>query len=543
MGYTLLWLESLCTALLLLATIAALAARASKARTQKLAPLFIAFAMIALASLVTAIVGSFHFGTRIKVNGFGQLLAWSIFFVLGTCVLLVLGMRKGPENGPAARNWPLRKLLYAFAGLAMVTWITLANLDTAMKMQLTSLRTEVGARVLALAPARVPASENAAPFYLDAFELMAPESPLPSCLANSFTGWGNYNRNSIDPKSAEAHAFFRGQQAALALFRKGAAQPSCWFERDYSEGLELQLPELQQIQRGATLLAFDALVLATEGHASLALQDVEAIFRIARQLQNPILVSLIMATRIEEMGFQVLQDVLEVAPPTKEDLATFTLSPSDRYHAMLQQALTLHEVALGLSCFGLLSVQPLPEVFYKLEGGKNKDPMAGAVFGSSFYRVFMLASDLESYRMHMRELQDLSRRPYYEAVSDIYATSNQWRPKLGMIASLITPAMVRCSSFVAKGEAMHRLSRLGLAAAAYRLKHGKLPPTLDAMVPEFIPRIPTDPCDGKPMHMRMDGGNLHIYSIGLDLKDNGGKVPENPSQWDGADIVFRLKGN
>src|SRR5947209_5813963 len=120
MGYTLLWLESLCTALLFLATIAGLAARASITRTQKLVPLFIAFFMIAAACLVTAFIGSFHFGTRIKVNGFGQLLAWSIFFVLGTCVLLVLGMRKDPEKCPAARSWPLRKLLYAFAGLSIM---------------------------------------------------------------------------------------------------------------------------------------------------------------------------------------------------------------------------------------------------------------------------------------------------------------------------------------------------------------------------------------------------------------------------------------
>src|SRR5258705_12368141 len=114
---------------------------------------------------------------------------------------------------------------------------------------------------------------------------MVRESPLPSCLAKSFNGWGNYSPSSIDPKSPETREFFRGQQAALTLFRKGAAQPSCWFDRDYSEGWELALPEVHQIQRGATLLAFDALILATEGHAGQALRDVEAIFRIARQLQ------------------------------------------------------------------------------------------------------------------------------------------------------------------------------------------------------------------------------------------------------------------
>jgi len=95
---------------------------------------------------------------------------------------------------------------------------------------------------------------------------------------------------------------------------------------------------------------------------------------------------------------------------------------------------------------------------------------------------------------------------------------------------------------VAMGEAVHRLSRLGLAATAYRLRHGKLPAALEAMTPEFMPRIPADPFDGKAMRMKMDGTDLLIYSIGSDLKDDGGaENPDRSFQFQ-DDIVFRLRG-
>ena len=57
MGYTLLWLESLCAALLFLATVTASAAHSHRFRIQKIVPIFIGLAMVILVGLVTALVG------------------------------------------------------------------------------------------------------------------------------------------------------------------------------------------------------------------------------------------------------------------------------------------------------------------------------------------------------------------------------------------------------------------------------------------------------------------------------------------------------
>jgi hypothetical protein len=97
------------------------------------------------------------------------------------------------------------------------------------------------------------------------------------------------------------------------------------------------------------------------------------------------------------------------------------------------------------------------------------------------------------------------------------------------------------SAIVANGEAYHRLSRLGLAATAYQLKYGPSPSSIDSLTPEFLPRTPLDPFDGKPMRMKTGKAELLFYSVGVDRRDDGG-LPEDHERADaGRDIVFRLK--
>ncbi len=337
-----------------------------------------------------------------------------------------------------------------------------------------------------------------------------------------------YDAATVDPKSKGFRDFIQAQQLTLALLRKGAALPGYWFERDYFQGMEMFVPEAKQLQHAGVLLAYDALALAAEGKTRQALDDVVAIFGIARQFEEPVLVSLLVSIEVERTGFRALQDVLQLAPPTSNDLKGISLPASERYRAVLERGLRMEEATLGLTCFGMLSVQPLPEVIYHLEGGKRA-ALLGAILGSPFYRVFLLADDFASYRRYMYEAEELSKQPYYEAISKMEAMDKDWRAtRGGVMAWILAPAFEKLAARVASGEAYRRLSRLGLAATAYRLKHRSFPSSIDSLRAEFLPRIPLDPFDGKPMRMKMDGADLLIYSIGLNLKDDGGKVSEHP---------------
>jgi len=63
-------------------------------------------------------------------------------------------------------------------------------------------------------------------------------------------------------------------------------------------------------------------------------------------------------------------------------------------------------------------------------------------------------------------------------------------------------------------------TRIILALKAYQIEKGRLPGTLQELVPDYLDAVPEDPFDGQPM--RYIWGKSRVYSVGLDLIDSGG---------------------
>ena len=79
--------------------------------------------------------------------------------------------------------------------------------------------------------------------------------------------------------------------------------------------------------------------------------------------------------------------------------------------------------------------------------------------------------------------------------------------------------------------------KLLLALRLYKMQHGSLPKSLDALVPDYLPAIPRDMFDGKPLRYLPD--KSLIYSIGEDLTDDGGKTVES-SQFR-PDVPYKIE--
>jgi ribosomal protein L37AE/L43A len=80
------------------------------------------------------------------------------------------------------------------------------------------------------------------------------------------------------------------------------------------------------------------------------------------------------------------------------------------------------------------------------------------------------------------------------------------------------------------------LTRALLLCLAYEKKHGQLPETLQALVPEFVEAVPLDPFDSKPI--RYSKERQIVYCVGADGKDDGG--PKNEKGWGRPDDYSRL---
>ncbi len=116
------------------------------------------------------------------------------------------------------------------------------------------------------------------------------------------------------------------------------------------------------------------------------------------------------------------------------------------------------------------------------------------------------------------------------------------KPPLEKLNYLVTALFMPASqaSFAATGRSMaHRdLALCAIAARQYERKHGELPAALANLVPEFLPAVPTDPFDGKPLRLIAGSDGLTFYSIGRDQKDDGGTDRDQSGE---PDVVVQVK--
>ena len=88
-------------------------------------------------------------------------------------------------------------------------------------------------------------------------------------------------------------------------------------------------------------------------------------------------------------------------------------------------------------------------------------------------------------------------------------------------------------------ETQRNLMRLAVAARRFSAQRGRLPKSLDELVPDWIPALPVDPFDGKPLRTKRTDSGLVLDSVGPDGIDDGGA----PMDWvkKTGDIVFHVR--
>lgn len=96
----------------------------------------------------------------------------------------------------------------------------------------------------------------------------------------------------------------------------------------------------------------------------------------------------------------------------------------------------------------------------------------------------------------------------------------------------------------ARMEAGRQMLLAALALKRYALQTNAAPPSLAALAPRFLPEVPTDYMDGKPLRYRaLKDKNFVLYSVGADGRDDGGDPkPATDSRqrdlWTGRDAVW-----
>jgi hypothetical protein len=536
MGYVLLWIENLAVSLLLVATITAFTARLQHKwlRLSIWAALVILIFLAYLA--LTIITGIIQFRLQLAFNWFYPALMLLLFYTSGVLRLKYAASKPSSDDPSAAfaAFWPRGKLAFALGVVIALHIMTFWNLNLEAQQQAAMLRSEAGAIALSLEPPRISDKDNAALLYEQAAEALDKViQKMPKQKISQWDMWRNSLAGSkFNAKDPELAAFLKEQSGTISLIHQGVNKAGCNFGQDYHSMGPKEYKQWMEINKLASLLAMDSYWKASTGDRKTAMNDINAIFGLAEHISSdPLLIAAAGSAVIDTSAIRVLQNLVITEKLRTDDLNAVKIDNGYSYKKLMQRAFHCEEIIRLVFLGEIGDKYPFSRYF----GGSSED-IPGEL---SFYRVFLLNYEIKAQQWYSNQLDMFASQPYFKV-------KNQWKQFSAYPPDAPPSLLTRANYFSAnrigeelvKADAQRDVLKTALAASRYKAKNGAYPEKLDELVTDFLPFVPIDPFDGKPIRFKKTDGKYLVYSVGRDGIDDGG-VPFD-SKSDKDDITFEL---
>jgi len=484
----------------------------------------------------------------------------------------------------------LRRSVQTAAGILLLAMLTYAVLAARLYLGEPTIRRNHSAEMNAPILAR-PEADRAWPLYIRAIREMGPtpefrlsSNPPPP----EKPGDANWDllRNYLDTQSV-----------ALATVREAAARPVIGIvyrstmdpeharalevrtpEYTYDEALDppidnplifgVLLPHLGELRNLTRLLIADMYVALEKPDRARYLADLNALFGMSRQcLNEDFLISNLVGLAIAQRAFQALQPALE-APSflAAEDLTRVAhqiaalgggrvrLNPRDEertFDDILQRFFTddghgdgryieSPEADRVYSDFGIVSPSDVDNLGLikpiRIALTPSRKHIAALV--DRYIEACARDEVLPPWRHHERT----SNIAYAELLDSGIDTVF---PLLKALAGNPDESGFATACKTRDAFETHRDTLLTvLAMELYRRDNsGSYPPSLEALVPRYLPAVPLDPMTGTPLRFRpapADTGRPIVYSVGSDGVDDGGVAPPTDAGTVGAKNLYWL---
>jgi hypothetical protein len=393
----------------------------------------------------------------------------------------------------------------------------------------------------------VPANLNAAPIYRKAFGL------LPNLSFNELQILDEF-RDGRPVEVARVRQILKRCQPALALAKKASKLPHArWikWQPDLFSIRFLHLPKLREIAR---LLVVDALLRLHDGDVEGSMENLIALLRMAHQMsEEPFAENLTHSRVIFRLANQALQAALsrqvKISPAQIRQLQH--LSSQWDGDQLLVRHYQLMLVAF-IDLFDWLRANPTTarEYLQIWSEGCMVCPKGNlAVWVLPLYS--QLASNEVILLRYHRRLLSIARKgepcdwKQFELIDRWAQRTSSYGFKstrfgfaflpLSFAREFTCPGGLREEGTVsgslfrdiATAKALQRIFQVSLALHIFWQERDRYPESLSVLVPQYLPAVPKDPFDGKPLRYRLDSNGFRIWSIGTDLKDNGGVHPDD----------------
>jgi hypothetical protein len=106
---------------------------------------------------------------------------------------------------------------------------------------------------------------------------------------------------------------------------------------------------------------------------------------------------------------------------------------------------------------------------------------------------------------------------------------DHWSP-WNIWSRIAIPNFTKAILTTARNQSLVDQGQIACALERYHVAHGDYPETLDALVPQFIEKLPHDIIGGEPLHYRRTvDGKFLLYSVGWNETDDGGVAGKDKS--------------
>jgi hypothetical protein len=434
-----------------------------------------------------------------------------------------------------------------------------------------------------------PQGENGAPLFLQAAQQLRSNSALvtnpPPRMALMPSGraivgfreeeWVEYRFTNRWSEMAED---LKQNEQALQLIRAALAKPVFDNNVDLAAGPNVSFVHLIAAKRASQWFAVQAQLCLHESRNQEALENLIAQCHIPRFPQEDhILISELVRIAVATIARTTVWEALQADGLTEADLArlsqiwqTNAFAPNmthglegelifgfGEYDAMRKSNTNAANSIFGLKFLGLADSQlPWWERTVRLFPGGDKctDFVKEQIY-CRLWRFAWLDQDELHYLHFMEALLDIAHRAESEkslaGIEPALGGLLEPATHISFYNNLRYPQAALFGSFVVslkksmKAETERSLILTAVALKRYAIRHGKPPDNLQALLPEFLPSIPTDYMDGQPLKYRLapDGSPI-LFSVGEDYKDDGGDSNLQPGKtgtfniWNRKDVVW-----
>jgi hypothetical protein len=414
--------------------------------------------------------------------------------------------------------------------LVGIVWLLDAAAETRLQRRLDAIRASgapLNVEDLNAAMPKIPDDENMAiPILAAAAEMAVVKIPEETNATLPLVGAGQWlltgQRLSLSQRAA-AQWYLEKNAGALAKVHEALKLERGFLKVTWgTPTIQVFLPELRRFGHVLKTLALEATAAANDGDPERAGEIIKAMFRFDRAQQgNKTLIGLIVRIACNALTQEQIERTVNLS------------GLDDDAMRQIQALLAEKEVSFDIR-YAMMTERAmfLDTIKWVLQGAPG-DATPGQVIGGkwapgSWYGLIPVipALDQANGLDIFTELIEAVNRPGANVIKEAMVAQAKARalPRYCHFSRILIPSLNRAVELWGRTVGSSRALRAGLAGERYRLATGAWPETLDALVPAYLEAVPVDPFDDQPIrHAHIDEG-IKVWSIGEDLKDDGGDV-------------------